>query len=451
MAEQLYVGFAKTKTNPPMGINVPGYFKKRWSDGFITDLYLHATAFKCGETKAIIFSSDAIGILESAYKTIREKIAERVDVDANSIYICCTHSHTSFRITTPDQTDMSDDAIFMRRIHQAFADLAQFAFEDLKPVEDVKIAHGIAKDIGFIRRYRMKDGTCKTNPSTGNPDIVSWEGVQDESLQLVRILRENAGEILFVNFGTHPDVIGGTKYCYDWPGFTRDYIIGALGNNTDVMMIVGPQGDSNHVNRFLPKNVQLKRLERSRQMARILAGETLKIYDDAESVPHNKISFANKIVEIGTNPYDPSDVPEAKEIHAIYQKCLDSSNPEFQKFKLNVPEALRIVSLLDGPDAFYLQMTALQIGNIAFIGFPGEPFSEVGIKIKKASKMPMTICSCITNGAQGYFPTASAFAEKGYERSASPFAHDVEQKLIDAALELIENMELQNTDANEIQ
>lgn len=442
MSEQLYAGFAKTTTNPPMGINVPGYFRKRWSNGFITSLYLHATAFQCGDSKAIIFSSDAISMFETAYKSIREKVAERVGIDVNSIYICCTHSHTSFRITNPGEKDMSDDAIFMRRVHQTFADLAQFAFEDLKPVEDVKIAKGIAKDVGFIRRYRLKDGTCKTNPPTGSPDLVSWEGTQDESLQLVRIIRENANEILFVNFGTHPDVIGGTKYCYDWPGFTRDYIIGAMGGTVDVMMLVGPQGDSNHVNRFLAKGVQLQKLDRSRQMARTLAGEALKIYDDAVSVPHNKITFANKIVKVGTNPCDPADIPEAKEIYELYKQYQDNAHPIFKNYKLNVPEALRIVRLLDGPEAFYLQVSALQIGNIAFVGFPGEPFTEIGLKVKENSKMAMTVCSCLTNGGQGYFPTASAFAENGYERSTSSYAHDVAQKLIDAGCELIEAMEM---------
>ena len=44
MTDKLYAGFAKVKVNPPMGINVPGYFRKRWSDGFITDLYLEAIA-----------------------------------------------------------------------------------------------------------------------------------------------------------------------------------------------------------------------------------------------------------------------------------------------------------------------------------------------------------------------------------------------------------------------
>ncbi len=442
MTEKLYAGFAKTITNPPMGVNIPGYFNKRYSDGIITDLYLQATAFQCGEKKAIIFTTDAVSMMEGAYKKIKDKIVERVGIDPDSVYICCMHSHTSFRVYNPPAADTSDDAIFMRRFFQSFADLAQFAFEDLKPVEDVKIASGVAKNVGFIRRYRMKDGSCKTNPPIGSPDIVNFEGIQDDSLQLVRVIRENAGEILFVNFATHADVIGGTKYCADWPGFTRDFLTGALKSDTEVMMIIGCQGDSNHRNCFLPKGSANKGLALSKRMARILAGETLKIYDDAVSIPHSKLHFAKKIIEVGTNPFDPADVPEAKEIHRLYAEIKDNKDPIFKQFKLTVPDAQRIVKLLNGPDKFYLQVSAFQLGNIAFIGFQGEPFTEIGLKVKEASKMPMTICSCITNGKQGYFPTAAAFAEKGYERSISPFAHDVAEKLIDAALELIDEMEV---------
>lgn len=449
MAEQLYAGFAKKVTNPPMGINIPGYFKKRWSDGIITDLYLQATAFQCGDKKAIVFTIDAVAMLEQAYKAIRDKVVERVGVDPDSVYICCTHSHTAFRVPNPKSTDTSNDAIFLRKLFLDFADVAQFAFEDLKPVEDVKIATGVAKDVGFIRRYRMKDGSCKTNPSTGNPDLVSFEGVQDDSLQLVRILRENASEILFLNFATHADVIGGTKYCADWPGFTREFLSGALGGSAEVMMTVGAQGDSNHVNRFLPKGVQLLKLDRSKQMARIITGEALKIYDDAISVPHNRLAYGNKIIEVGINPFDPADVPEAKEIHELYAQCQDSKDPRFKNYKLSLPDAQRICKLLNGPKAFYLQVSAFQLGNIAFIGFQGEPFTEIGLKVKEASKMPMTICTCITNGKQGYFPTAAAFAEKGYERSISPFAHDVAQKLIDGALELIDEMDLISSENSE--
>ena len=37
---------------------------------------------------------------------------------------------------------------------------------------------------------------------------------------------------------------------------------------------------------------------------------------------------------------------------------------------------------------------------------------------------------------------ANAFAEKGYERSTSPFAHDVADILVEGALDLINNMEM---------
>lgn len=440
MEDQLYTGFAKTEIRPPMGIEIPGYFNKRYASGFQSKLYLLATAFQCGENKAIIFTIDAVSMFENAYKAIRDKIATSVDVSPDSIYICCTHSHTAFRITNPGSNDTSDTAIFMRRLQQEFADLAKFAFEDLKPVIDVKIAKGDAQGVGFIRRYRMKDGTCKTNPSYGNPDIDHFEGTQDNSLQLVRIIRENADEILFLNFGTHADVIGGTLFCADWPGYVRDYVNGALGGEKNVMMLVGAQGDSNHRNSFLPKGTPTKGIPHSQKMARILAGETLKIYDDAVSVPHGSIAYANKIVEVGINPYDPEDVPEAREIHALYAKCKDSKNPEFKKFKMSLPNALRIMKLVNGPQEFFLQVSGLRIGGIAFIGFQGEPFTEIGLKVKEQSKMDMTICTCITNGKQGYFPTASAYAENGYERSISPFAHDVAQKLIDAAVEIIDTM-----------
>ena len=126
----------------------------------------------------------------------------------------------------------------------------------------------------------------------------------------------------------------------------------------------------------------------------------------------------------------------------MYKELQDNKHPAFKEFKLSVPDAQRIVKLLNGPEKFYLRVSALQIGNIAFIGFQGEPFTEIGLKVKESSKMAMTFCSCITNGKQGYFPTAAAFAEKGYERSISPFAHDVAEKLVEGALEIIDEMEL---------
>jgi len=435
----LQVGYHQLKVTPPMGVDIPGYYNVRLSDGIINDLYIRAAAFFDGEKKAVIFSCDSIGMRTAAFNILKKMIAERCQIDVESIYITCTHSHTSYRITVPtDAYDAND--IFLHRLFQQFCDCAQFAFEDLKPCT-MRINSGSVQGVGFIRRYRMKNGICKTNPGIGNPDVVGYVGEQDESVQIVRLIREGAKEILMVNFGTHADVIGGNKYCTDWPGYLVETVSGALNNEVEVMMLVGAEGDSNHVNVFQPKGTKSKGLHVSKRMARIIGGEVLKIYDFAKEVPSAKIDYFVKPVKIGKNPYDPADVPEAREVMRIHLEKGLEAKEELKKYRVSVPLAERILENLDRPEFFELQVSALQIGNVAFVGMPGEPFTSIGRAVKENSKMDMTVFTCLTNGGDGYFPDAVAFSEEGYERTASPFAHDCAQILIDAGNAAIAEME----------
>lgn len=436
--DTLYAGFHCMTVRPPMGINVPGYFSPRYSDGFLTDLHLRAVAFVCGDQKAIIFSCEAVGIRADAFNVIKKKIAERCNMDENAVYINCIHSHTSYRVTVPGD-DLDDDDIFKLRLQQQFADCAQFAFEDLKPCR-IKIATGEAKGVGFIRRYRMKDGTCKTNPGVGNPNILSFEGTQDNSLQLIRFVREDAKEIVLVAFATHADVIKGSKYCADWPGYLVEYINGAFGGEVEAMTILKAEGDSNQVDAFRPKGSVTSGVDFAKRMARILAGEALKIYDSAAEIPSHKLRAFTEDIKIGKNAYDPADVPTAQEIRKIY---LEKGNaaPELKDYKMGVPEALRIIANLSRPEFFEIRMHGLQIGNLAFIGIPGEPFTSIGREITQSSKMDMTIVTACTNGHEGYYPDYAAFAEDGYESKWTPFASDCGEILINAGKAMIDRMD----------
>ena len=436
---KLYAGFHCVTVRPPMGIDVPGYFSPRYSDGFINDLHLRAIAFECGDHRAIIFSCEAVGIRADAFHVIKKLIAERCQMDENAVYINCIHSHTSYRITLPVEGRLSADDIFKLRLQQQFVDCAQFAFEDLKPCS-VKIAEGEAKGVGFIRRYRMKDGTCKTNPPMGSPDILRYEGEQDHSLQMIRFVREGAKEIVMLAFSTHADVIGGSKYCTDWPGYTVENINGAFQGEVEAMMVLKTEGDTNHVNAFWPAGTPRKGVHIAKRMARILAGEALKIYDSARDVPCDRVNAFTKELKIGKNAYDPADVPTAEAIRKIY---LEKGNgaPELKEFKMGVPEALRIIANLSRPEFFEIRMHALQIGNVAFVGIPGEPFTSIGRAITEGSKMDMTIVTACTNGHEGYYPDYPAFAEDGYESKWTPFASNCGEILIDGGLDMISKME----------
>lgn len=448
--KKLLAGYAEVIITPPLGLRIPGYLSVRPAEGIINDLKARAIAFQYGEQKAVFLLCDALNIITRGYEQIRDKIAERCQMDPDAVYIACNHSHTATLIYEVGEGQLEDygdkselEEIYARRQHQLLTDLAQFAFEDLRPVTAMKKARGEAKGVGFLRRYRMKDGSCKTNPLRDLDDVLHPEGTSDESLQLVRILREGAKEIVLLNFGTHADTIGGKKFCADYTGFVCDYLKAALDNEVEVIHFVGCQGDSNHVNFLKMKrgDKMMGNIQKTRRMGRIIAGEALKIYDDAEDMTLDAEIRTKKVtVKIGKNSYDPADVPEAREICRLYDELKTNKDPVFKNFKMGIPEARRIIRNLDRPEFYCVTLHGVSIGEFAFVGIPGEPFQQIGVLAKAASPFGMTFLTCCTNGRVGYFPSAEAFAEKGYERSTSDFAWDCAEIVTNGIINTLNEM-----------
>ena len=439
MEEKLYAGYHKVKVTPPLGLPVPGYFAQRTSDGVISDLYLRCTAFAQGEKRALVFSLDALSLNTQAFGIAAERICRATGVEKDSIFITCVHSHTAFRVTKPSEAGTDTD-IFLQWLFCQFPTCAKLALEDLKPCT-VKAAKGIAKGVGFVRLYRMADGSAKTNPGFGK-GAVERLGEQDDQVILVRVVREGGSEILLVNYGTHADSLGGSKYCADWPGFVCDYLENAFDGKADAMVLVGCEGNSNHMDFFMPEGTPWKSLDfYTKRTARTLAGEVLKIYDSAVQAGENTLACGSRIAKVGKNDYDPADVPMARELSDLYKKYGNYNEPIFDTYPMKVPEALRILRNLEGPDHFELRISGLKIGGVGFVGIPGEPFMSIGMDIKAQSPLEMTLVTCQTNGGQGYYPDAAAFREKdGYERTSSNFAPNCGQVLTETALALLEEL-----------
>lgn len=442
MEKKLYAGYAKVVVTPPLGLRIPGSYNHRYADGVITDLYLRATAFSDGQNKAVIFSCDAISIKATAYEMVRDQIAQRCNMDPDGVYINCLHPHTAFRIDTPsgDPEDAVQDA-HLKEVYEKFVECAAAAFEDLKPAR-LMIGTGKVEGLAFSRRYRMKDGSCRTNPGTGNPDVVSMLGKQDESLQLIRVVREGGKEILMVNYGTHADVITGTKYCPDWPGFAAEIMEGAFSCQKEAMLLVGAQGDSNQVNVFIKKGTGKNYgIQKSLFMAHAVAKEALRVYEEAREIPSDKVAYFHTHVKIGKNPHTPEEEPIAQKVRQIYLEK-GTQAPELEEYPVSYIKALRIVQNMQRNFEFFdLRISGLQIGNVAFIGIPGEPFMQIGMDIKAENKLDMTVVTALTNGGEGYYPDAAAFEEAGYERDTTPFAPDCAEKLVEGAKTIMAQME----------
>jgi hypothetical protein len=77
------------------------------------------------------------------------------------------------------------------------------------------------------------------------------------------------------------------------------------------------------------------------------------------------------------------------------------------------------------------------IGNLTLVGFGGEPFTRYGELVRAQAPDRFVVCSVCSNGYAGYFPTAEAFAQGGYEVFTSPFTAAVEQEIVDTLRDMI--------------
>jgi hypothetical protein len=92
--------------------------------------------------------------------------------------------------------------------------------------------------------------------------------------------------------------------------------------------------------------------------------------------------------------------------------------------------------LADWPEEKELFVSGLAIGDIVFVGLPGEPFTEISRQTKAASKYKMTLPCCYGNGGEGYFPMMEVFTGGGYEATTSRFKAGAAEKLIETAIKV---------------
>ena len=447
MANNLKVGYARVNITPPMGVNIAGYYKVRIADGVLDELEACAVAVKAGDSTALLITIDHCGLNKVFLNEWRENIEKATGVPKEAIFIHSTHTHTGPVLIKNHSNPLTQQyEIFLA---SRVVDVATFALADMKSAK-MGIGTGEAKNVAFIRRYRMKDGTAKTNPGVNNPDIVAPIGITDESVHVVRFDREGAESVVLVNFANHPDVVGGNKISSDWPGMTRRQVEKAI-ENTKCIFFNGAQGDVNHVN-VHPKAGDFNDMfndfdgcsrgyGHARHIARVVTGAVMSVYDKVEYLEADNVKFTQKIVEIPSNKPTPEQLPLAHKYNDLHNAGRDDLIPyEAMMLTTVVAEAARMVRLENAPDTFPMIFSAVSIGDVAFFGIPGEPFNGVGRGIKEAEGWKMVIPCCLTNSSEGYFPMMDSYDEGGYEARSSSFKAGVAERIIEEGKEILASL-----------
>ncbi len=442
------VGFAKVDITPQLGVCMAGYFSKREAEGILDPLYASALSVSDsdGNIKWILVSCDLIGIDADYINTTRKLISERLGLSGEKVMVHSTHIHTGpnpRKVKDKEKTKRlgGPDEEYIAMLEKKIADAAQMASHNMKDAT-VEVGYGSDDSISFIRRFRMKDGSVRTNPGVGNPDIAEPIGKIDPTVGVVRFkYKDGSGELLVVNFALHPDIIGGNYFSADYPGHMRCAVKRQIPN-CEVIYINGAAGDINHVDPMHPGHTS-RGYEYSKKVGNILAAEVIKVYQrlktpkDTEGFD-GKIHSGSKLINVPLRKINKQQVEQA---HKIVQAFYSG---EWKAKKMgstpDLAEAYQTINIASLGESRQLEIQVITLNGIAYVGLSGEVFSQIGRRIKECSPFPHTFISSVTNGSSGYFPTGKAFSEGGYESKNNPYTEELENLLVDNALELLNSL-----------
>ncbi len=449
----LAVGFSKVNINPPLGMPICGYFIPRFAKGFLDDLEIRCLAVSCADEKILMFSVDSCGIDTPLIHEYTQKIAAATGIAESNIFIAATHTHTGGTISPNDMYEADENMIrrYAAFVAERIVDAAVLALADQKPAKMGYIVGYAPERVAYIRRYKMKDGSTMTCPPVNDENIDHPIGTLDQRVNVLRFDREGGETVVLVNYGLHADTINGDMLSADWPHWMYKTLEKAL-DGVQCLFFNGAEGDVGSTNVHpsggdmndteISFDNEMKSPGMARFIGRALAGTVLQVYDKVHYVDVQSIKAIRKNFFVPTNIPSKEDMPLARKYKALHDAGRDAEIP-YKAMELTtvVAEAVRMCELENSAPEFKLMLSGIRIGDIALIGIPGEPFTDIGVQIKQAGGYRMIMPCSLTNGNDGYFPTEAAYAEGGYEARSSHYKAGVADAIISCAKELLNELQ----------
>lgn len=410
------VGAATVVINPPLGSSIPGYFHDRKVTGIHDDILARATVIAADRPLALL-ALDAIGLPRDTVLALRRRAEAELGLPAERIFVSATHTHTG----------PPTDAAFLTESAKQYLDqLVAWCVEALGQAQDnlqpaqLGVASTRVPGLAFNRRYWMKDGSLKTNPGIGNPEVVRPAGPVNEKLTVLTFRPREPGPLtLLVNFALHLDTVGGTQISADYVGYLTTALQEALGPDTVVLFLNGPCGDINHLDVLggaadRPQEDEVgfmhvaQGTDFARRIGQRLAQAALDLLPGMEYQPDWSVGEAHSRLTVEVRQPSPEQLARAEAL--LTRKAPEDLHTIEELYDY---EAL-LLSRLELTQV-ELEIQALRLGATAWVGLPAEVFTELGQLIQASSPFAETTVVELANGSEGYLPTARAFAEGGYE------------------------------------
>jgi hypothetical protein len=405
---QLRAGVAKADLDPPLGIPMAGYGPTRFSKGTLDALEARVLALSDGNrTVALVTLDLCFTFNEQAMDQIRADVHASVD----EVIFHASHTHSGPTYSEAPQA--------VQHAVPRIAGAIRAAAASMTPVQ-IGSAWGQTY-IGFNRRYVETNGDVRM--FWRNETKLSTTFPVDPSVGVIRIdRRDGTPLVVLVNYACHPVVLGPDSFNYsaDYPGEMRRVVEEAMGHDSMAFFLQGAPGD---INPYYDKTPLAEdAVAVMKQTGQKLGLEAVRVARSIQTRVEESARIQTKTVVLEV-------------VNRWNHEKLEA------QVKEHYPETSGIARrLLAQEMRMPVTTLVLNLGSperdLAFVGFPGEPFVEFQMQLRAKSPVPNSFLLGYTNGYFAYLPTIAAAVRGGYgaNTTVNPSAVGTGERMLNTGL-----------------
>ena len=379
-------GYSRVDITPDFVVSLNS---SRNSVGVHDHIYATCVATSNNCVIALFITVDVRNITNYMCQQTMEIIEDETGIPAENVIITATHNHSS-----PDTglTGRTDIAKWFKLYYNALPQMLNEAIADLAPAE-MQIARTETEGMNFVRRYLMADGTYNGIAGTNSgKKYVAHETEADPEFQVIKFERGDKKDIVITNWQAHAAHALGmpeNKICADFISYIRD----GAEEKYDCLFAYY-QGACGNIN--FHSNLNLSKYG------------------------NNYIRVGRALVDVLGEALENLEPAKTNEIKAI------AKNVTVTKKNNGGTEEMPI--------------SAISIGDVAFIAAPYEMFDTNGMEIKDASEFEMTFICAYANGRYGYIPSNFAFPHGDYEVQQCKYVQGTGEQIANEHIALLKQL-----------
>ena len=428
MTTLFQAGAARACITPPVGTCLYGYRPDLHSESVHDDLHVTALAVQESGASALLLTIEVGDMHTSLCDETRNAIAEATGVPACHILLCCTHTHSAPNVSGFEGWGEIDRPYFDGILLPAAVQASKDAVAGLR---DATIAVGTTQSfVGVNRRELLPDGVVRLGQE--------MFGSFDPAMTCVRICgTDGTGILNLLHYGCHGTSAGlNREITRDWSGPMIDRVEQESGTLTAFWN--GAVGD---VGPRLTNGETTGNIHYTEELGGVAAMDGMRAYRACGGAHSGSLRILCGAVRL---PYRA--LPTLDDVR---RKLADmgGNDARINLEQLTYDHYKQLKTLLERgepthPTHFAFSVCLVSLGDVLFIPFPYEIFSQIVLRLQKYIPVPHVLCLSNTNGYNGYFPSQDQICRGGYEvecfRTGSVYTltDDADQYLIEEIMRI---------------